>query len=68
MTLTRVPDQDPVVPRPFQNVPGPVPTAGTRSRVPLKKFLWILTVFTLGNSSDAFLLLRLSDAGVPLMG
>jgi MFS family permease len=30
----------------------------------LKRFLAILAVFTLGNSSDAFLLLRLSDAGL----
>jgi MFS family permease len=35
---------------------------------PLKKYLWILAIFTLGNSSDAFLLLQLSHAGVPLMG
>jgi MFS family permease len=31
---------------------------------PLKRFLIMLTIFTLGNSSDAFLLLRLSDAGL----
>jgi MFS family permease len=30
----------------------------------LKRFLIILTIFTLGNSTDAFLLLRLSDAGL----
>jgi MFS family permease len=30
----------------------------------LKRYLAILAVFTLGNSSDAFLLLRLSDAGL----
>ena len=35
---------------------------------PLKKYFFILAVFTLGNSSDAFLLLQLSHAGVPLMG
>ena len=35
---------------------------------PLKRYLWILAVFTLGNSSDAFLLLQLSHAGVPLVG
>jgi MFS family permease len=34
---------------------------------PLKRFLTILTIFTLGNSSDAFLLLRLSDAGLATM-
>jgi MFS family permease len=43
-----------------------VPTVGFPK--PLKKYLWILSVFTLGNSSDAFLLLQLSQAGVPLMG
>jgi MFS family permease len=31
---------------------------------PLKRFLVILAVFTLGNSTDAFLLLRLTDAGL----
>ena len=35
---------------------------------PLKKYLWIFSIFTLGNSSDAFLLLQLSHAGVPLIG
>jgi MFS family permease len=34
----------------------------------LKKYLWIFAIFTLGNSSDAFLLLQLSQAGVPLIG
>ena len=33
-----------------------------------KKYLVIMSIFTLGNSSDAFLLLQLSNAGVPLMG
>jgi MFS family permease len=38
----------------------------TRGHIParLKRFLWLLALFTLGNSSDAFLLLRLSDAGL----
>src|SRR5262245_60395798 len=31
---------------------------------PLTRFLVILTIFTLGNSTDAFLLLRLSSAGL----
>ncbi len=35
---------------------------------PLKRYLIILSIFTLGNSSDAFLLLQLSQAGVPLAG
>ena len=30
----------------------------------LRRFLIVLSLFTLGNSSDAFLLLRLSDAGL----
>lgn len=34
----------------------------------LKRYLWIMSIFTLGNSSDAFLLLQLSHAGAPLMG
>lgn len=33
---------------------------------PLRRFLVILSIFTLGNSTDAFLLLRLSDAGAPV--
>ena len=39
--------------------------AGTASvPPPLKRFLVVLAIFTLGNSTDAFLLLRLSDAGL----
>ena len=34
----------------------------------LKKYLVISSVFALGNSSDAFLLLQLSQSGVPLIG
>ena len=63
LTLTRVPEQAavPIVP----GVPH-VPTAALPRT--LKRYLWILSIFTLGNSSDAFLLLQLSQAGVPLMG
>jgi MFS family permease len=32
---------------------------------PLIRFLIVVFLFTLGNSTDAFLLLRLSDAGIP---
>jgi MFS family permease len=65
-TLALVPEQRavpkvPTVPK----VPG-VPRVGFP--VPLKKYLWIVAVFTLGNSSDAFLLLQLSESGVPLIG
>jgi MFS family permease len=34
---------------------GPLPT-------PLKRYLFVLSIFTLGNSADAFLLLRLTEA------
>jgi MFS family permease len=34
----------------------------------LKKYFVISSIFALGNSSDAFLLLQLSQSGVPLMG
>ena len=66
LTLTRVPEQAavPIVPD-APGVPG-VPRAAFP--VPLKRYFWILAIFTLGNSSDAFLLLQLSQAGVPLMG
>jgi MFS family permease len=40
---------------------GPLPPG-------LKRYLAIMSIFTLGNSSDAFLLLQLSKAGAPLMG
>ena len=54
---------------------GVAPTASAASATPntapheaippaLKRFLVILAIFTLGNSTDAFLLLRLSDAGL----
>lgn len=42
----------------------PHATASAAVPRPLKRFLFILALFTLGNSSDAFLLLRLSDAGL----
>ncbi|MEW6321108.1 MAG: MFS transporter [Acidobacteriota bacterium] len=32
---------------------------------PVSRYLLILTLFTLGNSTDAFLLLRFADAGAP---
>jgi MFS family permease len=66
IALSRVPDT-PTAP----TVPSLPEEAGfRRSRLPgsLKKYLWILAIFTLGNSSDAFLLLQLSQSGVPLIG
>jgi len=36
--------------------------------VALKKYFVISSIFALGNSSDAFLLLQLSQSGVPLIG
>lgn len=66
MTLLRVPETasgggDP------SSGGDPLGSPGTLPK-PLKRYLWILSVFTLGNSSDAFLLLQLSQSGVPLMG
>jgi MFS family permease len=72
MTLLRVPEtaapQAPLAPTPAPQAPqAPYAPYAPLPR-PLKKYLVILSVFTLGNSSDAFLLLQLSNAGVPLMG
>ena len=69
-TLLRVPE--PVEPnrtRPLEPVEPlePLEPLGPFPR-PFKRFLAIASIFTLGNSSDAFLLLQLSQAGVPLMG
>lgn len=66
ITLLRVPETPPSHPG---TVPHLAPSAPATSLPrPLKRYLWILSVFTLGNSSDAFLLLQLSHAGVPLIG
>ena len=63
LTLLRVPEQR-AEPR-----TGPSePSEPSALPEPLKKYLWIYSIFTLGNSSDAFLLLQLSQAGVPLVG
>lgn len=80
LTLLRVPETAPLAPlAPAPLAPAPLapppapqapyaPYAPSSLPRPLKKYLLILFVFTLGNSSDAFLLLQLSNAGVPLMG
>jgi MFS family permease len=46
--------------------PAAAAPAGEPLGSPLRRYLAVLAVFTLGNSSDAFLLLRAQDAGVPL--
>lgn len=43
---------------------APVPSDGRRLPPPLRRFLVVLGVFALGNSSDAFLLLRARELGV----
>ncbi len=43
---------------------APARTLDAIPRGPLRRYLIILLLFTLGNSSDAFLLLRASDLGV----
>jgi MFS family permease len=63
VTLLRVPEQNPE-PRTQPSEPS----APSDLPAPLKKYLWIYSIFTLGNSPDAFLLLQLSHAGVPLIG
>jgi len=72
LTLLRVPETAPLAPAPAPTPLAPqapyAPLPPVRLPVPLKRYLWILAVFSLGNSSDAFLLLQLSQAGVPLVG
>lgn len=43
---------------------GALGTRGVLPHGPLRRYLFILLLFTLGNSSDAFLLLRATDLGV----
>ncbi|HYE85438.1 MAG TPA: MFS transporter [Vicinamibacterales bacterium] len=64
VTLMRVPEAAAARAPATPGVPVPqvaVPPA-------LRRYLWILSIFILGNSSDAFMLLMLSNAGVPLIG
>lgn len=49
-------------PRDDTAAPGAPPPLGA----PVRSYLAVLTVFTLGNSSDAFLLLRAQEAGLSL--
>jgi MFS family permease len=61
LTLLRVPETAPLAEAAVGHKGGPLPPG-------LKRYLWIMSIFTLGNSSDAFLLLQLSHAGAPLIG
>lgn len=45
---------------------APVPVPRLRPHGAMRTYLVIVLLFTLGNSTDAFLLLRATDAGVPL--
>ena len=63
-TLLRVPETLAAVP----SVPEVPSVPGARLPVALKKYFVISSIFALGNSSDAFLLLQLSQSGVPLIG
>jgi MFS family permease len=66
ITLLRVPE---VIDKPSAFAPSAsADKKGLSLPTALKKYLWIFAIFTLGNSSDAFLLLQLSHAGVPLIG
>jgi MFS family permease len=63
LMLARVPDAAPTVPA--ANGASPATVAAARVAGPeFRRFLGVVLLFSLGNSTDAFLLLRLSDAGV----
>jgi MFS family permease len=69
LILLRVPD---TTKEPFESREPPEPREPNQPRQPLEpklsvpfwKAIAVITVFSLGNASDAFLLLRLSDLGV----
>jgi MFS family permease len=63
-TLLRVPESART--KPVERVERVEPLERLPAR--LKRYFVISSVFALGNSSDAFLLLQLSHSGVPLMG
>ncbi len=64
ITLLRVPET--VGTKPVERLAALEPVERLPSA--LKKYFVVSSVFALGNSSDAFLLLQLSHAGVPLIG
>jgi MFS family permease len=72
ITLLRVPEEHPESrqrsSKPSEPAEPSEPSEPSELPEPLRKYLWIFAIFTLGNSSDAFLLLQLSQAGVPLIG
>jgi MFS family permease len=53
-----------------KTVPGSAPGASSLSVIkgPFKVFLFIVVLFTLGNSSDAFLILRAEERGLSVIG
>ena len=65
VTLLRVPE---TAAEPVPRVPDVPDVPQVRLPVGLKKYFFISSIFALGNSSDAFLLLQLSQSGVPLIG
>jgi len=65
VTLLRVPE---TAGEPVPRVPDVPDVPQVRLPVGLKKYFFISSIFALGNSSDAFLLLQLSQSGVPLIG
>jgi MFS family permease len=65
VTLLRVPEA-PAEPPP--QVPHAPHLPHGRLPAGLKKYFVITSIFALGNSSDAFLLLQLSQSGIPLIG
>jgi MFS family permease len=70
-TLLRVPESEPkapLAPAPLAPRAPLAPLAPLKLPASLKRYLWVMAIFTLGNSSDAFLLLQLSNAGAPMMG
>ena len=71
LLLVREPDAGRALQPHADAVSDEAPSAGARTMTssvgtPLGRFLLILMLFTLGNSTDAFLLLRLSDAGLAI--
>ena len=56
----------PVAPKAVTTAPAPAGPASSLLSGPFVAYLVAVTLFTLGNSSDAFLLLRAHDAGLPL--